>query len=294
MHHLRYDSGVSRFLEEFMSNTLSLTGGLIGGLILGIGAGYALHSFLADPVEVIVSEPTVIKENLTAEEIAAFCEDEVLDERAALGTAQDKVTDLQSRLDARESELATLQKDTESKKASAGAAWTEMKKKLEALEAEVATLETQLQEAQQERDTLLVELKETVVALEKQIKETVKQKERGDKYKAESHQNLWTTFAAEAKVNICDRGTRKRHEKCHDAVTEALAKSSVQQRFIECVDTNQATPNLVQAERNDRKADNLPPYAKWLDDDSRFTNKGWYVQYCDPTLPEADIGDAPG
>lgn len=277
-----------------MSNTLSLTGGLIGGLILGIGAGYALHSFLADPVEVIVSEPTVIKENLTAEEIAAFCEDEVKDERASLGTAQDKVTDLQSRLDAREAELATMKKEAESKKAAAGAAWAEMKKKVETLEAEVATLETQLQEAETERDELLVELKETVVALEKQIKETQKQKERGDKYKAESHQNLWTTFAAEAKVNICDRGTRKRHEKCHDAVTEALAKSSVQNKFLDCVDTNQATPVLVQADREDRKADSLPPFAQWLDDDSRFTNKGWYVQFCDPTLPEANIGDAPG
>lgn len=277
-----------------MSNTLSLTGGLIGGLILGIGAGYALHSFLADPVEVIVSEPTVIKENLTAEEIAAFCEDEVKDERASLGTAQDKVTDLQSRLDAREAELVTLKKEAESKKAAAGAAWAEMKKKVESLEAEVATLETQLQEAETERDELLVELKETVVALEKQIKETQKQKERGDKYKAESHQNLWTTFAAEAKVNICDRGTRKRHEKCHDAVTEALAKSSVQNKFLDCVDTNQATPVLVQADRDDRKSNNLPPFAQWLDDDSRFTNKGWYVQFCDPTLPEANIGDAPG
>ncbi len=277
-----------------MSNTLSLTGGLIGGLILGIGAGYALHSFLADPVEVIVSEPTVIKENLTAEEIAAFCEDEVKDERASLGTAQDKVTDLQSRLDAREAELATMKKEAESKKAAAGAAWAEMKKKVEALEAEVATLETQLEAAETERDELLVELKETVVALEKQIKETQKQKERGDKYKAESHQNLWTTFAAEAKVNICDRGTRKRHEKCHDAVTEALAKSSVQNKFLDCVDTNQATPVLVQADRDDRKSNSLPPFAQWLDDDSRFTNKGWYVQFCDPTLPEANIGDAPG
>jgi hypothetical protein len=277
-----------------MSNTLSLTGGLIGGLILGVGAGYALHSFLEDPVEVILSEPMVIKEHLTAEEIAAFCEDEVKDERASLGTAQDKVTDLQSRLDARESELSTLQKEAQSKKASAGAAWMEMKKKVEALEAEVATLETELQGALVERDDLLVELKQTVVALEQQIKATQKQKERGDKFKAESHQNLWTTFAAQANVNICDRGSRKRHDKCHDAVAEALNKSDVQNKFIECDDTNQATPVLVQAERNDRKTGNLPPYAKWLDDDSRFTNKGWYVQFCDPSLPEADIGAAPG
>lgn len=277
-----------------MSNTLSLAGGLVGGLVLGLGVGYVLHGFLADPVEVIVSEPTVIKENLTAEEIAAFCEDEVKGERAALGTAQDKVTDLQARLDARNAELETLRQETEQKKAAAGAAWKEMKEKLATMEAEVARLETELQAAEQERDELLVELKDTVVKLERQIKETQRQKERADKFKAESHENLWTTFSAEAKVEICDRGSRRRHEKCHEAVDQALTGALVKQRFMDCVDTNQATPSLVQADRTDRKNDTLPPFAEWLDDDARFTNKGWYVQYCDPTLPESSMGQDPG
>ena len=90
------------------------------------------------------------------------------------------------------------------------------------------------------------------------------------------------SFNAEAKVAICDRGSRRRHDKCHEAVETALT-AEMQSKFLSCVDSYQFTPMLRQLERKQE----VPSNAMKLSDDDRFTDKGWYIQYCDPTLPEA-------
>ncbi len=47
-------------------------GGLAIGALVGAGIGYALHAALADPVEMMASEPLIIKQELTDEEIQIF------------------------------------------------------------------------------------------------------------------------------------------------------------------------------------------------------------------------------
>ena len=251
----------------------------LGALVVGSGLGYGLHALLADPVEVIVSEPQIVKQELTEEELLAFCDDQIAPERHKVQDAQDKVLELQAQLDAREAELKTMKDQGEkddARRAAAAVKWKEM-------ETEIEDLKTALATAVEERDEALVELKETVVALEKQIKETNYQRQRAEHFRDESHQNLWTTFLAEAKVSICGWGTPGRLDKCQEAVQEALI-ADVKGPFMECVDAQQATPILRKAERKDE----LPRFAVELSDDSRFTKRGWYIQYCDPTLPEAD------
>ena len=252
----------------------------LGALVVGGGLGYGLHAMLQDPVEVIVSEPQIIKEELTEEELLAFCDEQIEPQRLEAQDAHQKVVDLQAALEAREAELAEMKKSNEkdeAKRAAAAKRWKEM-------EAEIETLQAELTVAKQERDEALKELKETVWKLDAQIKETEKQRKRAEKYKAESHDNLWQAFEAEAKVEICDRGTKRRHEKCHEAVELALTPI-IHERFMDCVDTYQSVPLLVQAE--DKKAE-MPQFAVGLSDDNRFTKKGWYIQFCDPTLPEAE------
>lgn len=256
----------------------------VAGLVIGAVAGAGIVALMAEPKTVEVPTIQEVQKQLTAEELMALCSDQVKDERASLMDAQTKVVDLQSKLDQREQELAEMKKQDE-KDASRRAAASQ---KMKDMEAEIASLRGQLAQAEKERDDLVVELKDTVRKLEVQIKETEVQRERADKYKAESHENLWSSFSAEAKVDICDRGTRRRHDKCHEAVEEALAAQDIKTRFIACVDTNQATPTLVQGDRKTV----LPANAVWMNEDSRFTDNGWYVQFCDPTLPEA--GSATG
>jgi hypothetical protein len=56
------------------------------------------------------------------------------------------------------------------------------------------------------------------------------------------------------------------------------------------VDTYQSVPVLKQA----GKSDALPKYAARLSQENKFTKKGWYVLFCDPTLPEAGDQDLKG
>ena len=112
---------------------------------------------------------------------------------------------------------------------------------------------------------------------------------KAKRYKMESTTNLWSAFLANAKVKICNRGTKKRHEKCNEAVTEALA-NQMRARFTVCVDTYQSVPVLKQAV----KGDAMPRYSAKLSENNKFTKKGWYVLFCDPTLPEAGDQDLEG
>ena len=38
----------------------------------------------------------------------------------------------------------------------------------------------------------------------------------------------------------------------------------------------------------------MPRYSQRLAEDNKFTKKGWYVLFCDPTLPEAGDPDLKG
>ncbi len=227
----------------------------------------------------------VIKEELTEEELLEICSELVEDGQTKAMKAQERVADLQSQLAEREAALAELKaqdiKD-EAKRKAAAKRWREM-------EAEIEQLTTELAEAETERDQLRTELKETLVQLDKQIAETKKFKQKAKvyrrkaiHYKAESTRNLWNGFVSNAKLEICDRGGKKRHENCYDAVSMAMT-SDIEARFVECVDTYQAKPELRQLEKKEA----MPSFAQALADDNKFTKKGWVVVFCDPTLPEA-------
>ena len=102
----------------------------------------------------------------------------------------------------------------------------------------------------------------------------------------ESTINLWGAFVSDAKTKICDRGTKKRHQKCYAAVEGAM-NSQISGRFKVCVDTYQSVPVL----RKQKKGDPMPRHSQRLSEDNKFTKKGWYILFCDPTLPEAGIED---
>jgi myosin heavy subunit len=227
----------------------------------------------------------VEKPEMTEEELLALCAELVEDGQTKAMKAQSRVESLQNDLASKEEELAKLKAEDikdEKRRAAATRKWREM-------EAELETLRSNLTEAESERDTLRNELKETLVQLDNQIAETKKFKKKAKvyrakaiQYKTESTENLWKSFGAEAKVEICDRGSRKRHEKCHSAVQAALTPA-IRGKFEQCVDTYQAVPVLRQLEKGEK----IPHLAQELPNDNKFTKKGWVIIWCDPTLPEA-------
>ena len=261
-----------------MSQSNPLLYGLIG-LLAGAAAGAGAYAILA-PSKTVTEQTTVTQveqKEMTPEELAELCKNSDLfkNTQTELVSAQTKVASLQSEIEKKDADLAKM-------KSAAAKGDAAASKKYKDLEAEIANLKGQLAQAEKERDELVVELKKTVEELQQQIQATEVQRQRAERYKGEAHQNLWTSFSAEAKVAICDRGSRRRHDKCHEAVETALT-SEMQSKFLSCVDSYQFTPMLRQLERKQE----VPSNAMKLSDDDRFTDKGWYIQYCDPTLPEA-------
>lgn len=266
-------------MSEGSSTPLAIAGLLIGALSGGV-VGWIAHGLATEPA--VVEKETEVMRDLTDEEIQSLCAEVSPDEKAKLLGAQRKVEDLEAMLAEKEallSELKGKQETDEARRKAAARQWKEM-------EAEIEQLKAERDAAVTERDELKTELQQTLKELDRQIRRAETFKAKAIEFKKQSTENDWLAFDAQAKVEICDKGSRNRHEKCHEAVQAALGPS-VQAKFQTCVDTYQARPELRQAE----KGEELPANAEWLPDDNKFTKKGWYIIFCDPSLPEGQTMD---
>jgi hypothetical protein len=244
--------------------------------LMGLGAGYLFHMVRTGPV--YIKDTVTIKEQLSEEEMELLCSDTVTDERDALRSAQAMVEDLEAQLGNREVEVAKLK--TQAKKDEDGAVVA--RKKWRAMEAEIVELKTRLAQAEEERDEALEELQETVVALTIQIRATSKAKNEARRYKDLNTKHSWDSFLANAKIAICGElwvSGRGRQRRCNAAVDEALGPE-IKRKFATCVDSYQSTPLFLRVESSD-----LPAFAERVPK-NRFTKNKWYIQFCDPTLPE--------
>jgi regulator of replication initiation timing len=253
------------------------------GSVVGAGVGYVAHMYLEEP-KVVIPPPEVIQEKLSLEELEAVCATLTVDLKTKVTTANDKVRNLEAEIAAKEAELSKLKAQDEKDAARAKAA----SKKWKAMEAELEGLRGQLQVAEADREQLRTELRSTLASLDRQIKETEKFKEKAAAYKEQSTDNLWTAFNSQAKVEICDRGTRNRHEKCHEAVDGVMA--GYRGRFKECVDGYQAVPVLRQL----GKKETMPAFSERLPEDNKFTRSDWIIIFCDPSLPQSRDMDLEG
>lgn len=244
---------------------------------IGVFSGVTGNEMFSEPV-VIMPPPEVIKEELTEAELRMLAEEFIATEADRTAEAIERVNTLQSELDAKIAELAKLKGDKANGTVARGR-----------LSEQISFLQVQLASAEEERNTLRKELKQAVKELDFQVNQSKKFKRKAKRYKMESTTNLWSAFLANAKVKICNRGTKKRHAKCHAAVTEAL-NTQMRSRFTVCVDTYQSVPVLKKAD----KSDVLPRYSAKLSQDNKFTKKGWHILFCDPTLPEARDQDLVG
>jgi hypothetical protein len=248
----------------------------LAAIVIGTIAGIVGHSVFSEPV-VIMPPAEIIKQELTEAELRELASDLIASEQDKAKNAQARVQLLEGELEAKEAELRTLKGN----KAKNTARRNQLKE-------EMAFLRVQLASAEEERDALRKELKQTIKELDFQVSQSKKFKRKAKRYKMESTSNLWSAFKASAKTKICNRGTKKRHEKCYAAVDEAMG-SQVRGRFTVCVDTYQSVPVLKFME----KGAAMPRYSEKLNQDSKFTKK-WYVLFCDPTLPEASDRDLEG
>ncbi|MCA9488947.1 MAG: hypothetical protein KC621_03470, partial [Myxococcales bacterium] len=86
------------------------------------------------------------------------------------------------------------------------------------------------------------------------------------------------------------KGNRKKLGNCREVVHATLSSADRRDAFAHCVRSGQATPMVRELD----KGQVLPEFSSMLDEEQKQT-KGWYVEMCDPTLPErTDIRLAEG
>lgn len=248
----------------------------VGGVttVAGFGVGWMVRGEDVREVE-IVRAPT-------GDELEAACAPEVEPVQDELTQAQTKVAELERSSAEKQARVNELEAQI-AKGAIAG----------KALRAELAQLKTELEEtqealriAEEEKEVLLTELTETKVELEQTQEQLVVARDERDEAREDALYNRWTDFIKESQLEICDRGNRKKLGNCREAVEATLASAERRDAFAHCIRSGQAQP-LV---RELMKDVDLPQFAQMIDEETKQV-KGWYVELCDPTLPERT--DAP-
>jgi hypothetical protein len=245
------------------------------GAVLGIGIGWVIKP--AQRVEVPVPR------DLTAAELAQACAPQVNETVNELEKAQGKVKSLQSEVDARSARVAELEAQVAKKPTGGGGG--NMARELAQAKADLLEAREQLKIAEEEKERLVVELTQTKeelaatqVALEEQVEKTEVAKE-------DALANKWYRFLNDGQLEVCEKGNRKKLGQCRETVEAGLASGTRRDRFAHCVRSGQARPSVHEL---DKKAV-LPDFAEMIDEDQKQT-KGWYVLWCDPTLPEIEEG----
>jgi hypothetical protein len=197
--------------------------------------------------------------------------------------AQGRVDKLRAAMEQANEALTRLEAD--SKVATKRDEANERKKK--ELTAQLADLQSQMSSAEGERDAARAELETALERLDVAVAATEKAEAEAELQRARASGNGWQAFTAETQLALCDRGTRRRHARCHEAVTAALA--AFEPRYKGCVDRGQATPEL----RELSAGAEVPAFAERLPEDSKYTRGDWIVVFCDPTLPEQPTPPVP-
>lgn len=223
-------------------------------------------------------EKITVTREPTDDEIKAKCGaiEQVKDELTA---AQTKVANLEREAAEKEGKV----KELETRIAKGAKAGGEMRAELERLKLELADTKQKLAVAEAEKERLLVELTDTKQELADTKEALVETTEQRDQAREDALYNRWQKFLAASQLEICDKGNRKKLGGCREAVTAALAVKARQDKFAHCIRSGQAQPMVHEQEKDAA----LPQFAEMMDEEVKQV-KGWYVEFCDPTLPEKD------
>ncbi len=255
---------------------LSALFGAIGGGALAWWAHGEVEIPEADSVEVEVVR------DYTDEELQIACLQFMRQTATTLEEAETRVEALAVQVRAKEAQIAKLEQEVQGESADK----RKLQSKLSAARSELSGLEGALAEAEAERLRLELELEETKETLSVTRTRLVSEKARTQRAQEDALGSRWTRFQADSQLTICEKGSKTRIEKCRDTVGSLLVAQ--EKRFKTCVRSGQAVPALL---FDDGKS-GLPRFAVHLDERDRDA-KGWYIEFCDPELPEAGSSRPP-
>jgi DNA repair exonuclease SbcCD ATPase subunit len=245
------------------------------GAVLGTAIGWVIKP--AEKVEVKVPR------DLTAAELAAACAPQVNETVNELEKAQSKVAQLEDEVQSRQSRVEELEAQLTVKKSSSGG--SNLARELAQAKADLAEAREQLSIAEAEKERLVVELTQTKQKLAETEEDLEEQIEKTELAKEDALTNKWYRFLNDAQLEICEKGNRKKLGKCRETVEGNLMSEERRNKFAHCVRSGQAVPTVYEL---DKKA-TLPDFSEMINEEAKQT-KGWYVMFCDPTLPERDDG----
>lgn len=243
---------------------------LVVGAVLGVAIGLVVKP--AKEVEKLVPR------DLTAAELAAACAPTLEETVGKLEKAETKVQTLEREVNernARVQELETAQK----RSGGPSRELLQARKDLEEARAQLAI-------AQEEKAALMVELTATKQQLAVTEEALEEQKELTQDAREDALVNKFFRFVNDAQLEICEKGSRKKMGNCRTDVQAALQSNVRRDKFSHCVRSGQATPTVKEIE----KGQTLPQFSEWVNEEEK-TTKGYYVLFCDPTLPEKTDGD---
>jgi len=247
----------------------------LGALALGFLAGGAAGWWSKPATPGGTTEVSVPRE-LSEAEKEAIWKPKVAEATANLEAAHTDIAMLEDQVRDKETQVKALQDELARRKAS-GSGTTELRKQLDAARADLADVQQKLEVALADKDRLTSELATATAALDdaqRQTRTAVQQ----------TLDERWAGFVRQAELDVCEKGGKNKVANCRDLVQRSLT-ADVKAGYLHCVKAGQEPPALRLASR---KEESLPQYSTWLGESDRAT-KLWYVELCDPTLPEATI-----
>ena len=248
-------------------------GALVIGGVLGLAVGWVVKP--AEKVEVQVPR------DLTPEELAAACAPEVQETANELEEAQNKVVFLEKEVADRQARVTDLESEMARRAERGKDLANELAKVKRDLEEALAALDV----ARAEKERLVLELTQTKEELSETEQALATQKKHTARAQEDALVNKWYRFINDAQLEVCEKGNRKKLGNCRETVQATLMTNPRRDKFAHCVRSGQATPMV----REMSKGESLPDFSEMIDEEQKPT-KGWYVLFCDPTLPEKTDG----
>ncbi len=266
-----YGLNLVSIVLPFVATILSLFFGMFIG-----GAAVWILKPAPQPIELVKSASIA--------ELQLMCQPVVDQQMTQITKIREEITALEAEVLAREAEVDELRSRSAAQDEAAAARLADASQALASARRQLRKL-NDVKEQLVEQLTLTKErLVQTEANLQNQVAVSEALRDENFDLRDDVIVQHWFRVVNDAKLKICEKGGKKKTEACRESVDIEL--SSIKREFVHCIRSNQAAPSVELLQ----KGQDLPHFARMFDQESRFL-AGWYLQMCDPTLPEVDVSD---
>ncbi len=254
----------------------------IASLLCGVVIGGAA-AWIVKPSR----QPIEYMKTASLAELQQVCDPVVEEQETQLAKVKEEIAALKDEVARKEAEVVSLRAAVDKQGGRSGSSsGRNLGSELEKVKEELAEAKLQLAMMEEVKDQLVEQLSRTQERLAVAEAELVEQvaiaevlRDENGKLKDDVIVQRWFRFVNDAQLSVCESGGRKKTEDCRGAVVGEIAR--IKREFVHCIRSEQAAPMAKHLD----KGETLPHFARLMDQGDRHLD-GWYLQMCDPTLPE--------